>query len=86
MAAHLDGSGTGQLCAMAGWRREVSGGLVQASGVLCSGGMLEKDGAAFGSLGEHQQQQGILLICSDDISISPFYLINMISLTGRVLS
>lgn len=62
-------------------------GLVQASGVLCGGGMLEKDGAAFGSLGEHQQQQGILLICSDDISISPsFYLINMISLTGRVLS
>lgn len=63
-------------------------GLVQVSGLPCSGGVLEKDGGAFISLREHWQQQGILLIFSDGISIFPssFYLINMISLTGRDLS
>ncbi|PKU35989.1 nociceptin receptor [Limosa lapponica baueri] len=45
-------------------------GLVQASGLPCSGGVLEKDDAAFTSLRERWQQQGILLIFSDDVSIS----------------
>ena len=63
-------------------------GLLQASGLQRSGGVLEKGGGAFVSFGECWQQQGTLLMFSDDISISPssFYLINMISLTRRDLS
>lgn len=69
------------------WEMGGEQGLVRAPGLPRRGGVLEKDGAAFISLRERWQQQGILLIFSNDVSVSlSFYLINVIPLTGRDLS
>lgn len=61
--------------------------LEQASGFPHRNGVLEKDGGVFVFLRQRWQQQGILQVFSDDVSISPsFYLINVLCLMGRDLS
>lgn len=61
----------GQMCAGAGWRWELSGG---SAGVWAPPQWWVLEGGEdLVSIWEHWQQQEILLIFSDDISISSFF-------------